>query len=221
METVKKPTNAQLQRRIDNAVIHIDKTKDTKSVFFDDKLLRLTYNDEYAVVGTMFHRHVFDAVSNSGLSRPYVYVRRLVEIALENDCTTKDSNGNMTRSYAKLSKVLHEKEDRREYNVFRYVDWFLFNIYHPLYLIGEDSIMTFMTYFEYLHSIAVNKIFLDGHKDGMTNKQFIGEYMKILGEFVENDAEQAIFAAVSDDERIQQETEALTEQEVERNMEGM
>lgn len=33
MEKAKKPTNSQLQKRLDNAVLHIDKTKDTQTIF--------------------------------------------------------------------------------------------------------------------------------------------------------------------------------------------
>ena len=46
----KKPTNAQLEKRLKCALLHIDKTKDTKSIYFDDKGLRLTINDDFALI---------------------------------------------------------------------------------------------------------------------------------------------------------------------------
>ena len=42
----KKQTNAQLQRRIANAVVHIDKDKSYQSVYWSDKGLRLETTDE-------------------------------------------------------------------------------------------------------------------------------------------------------------------------------
>ena len=41
MEQKKKPTNAQLQKRIENAIVFVPKTKDTISIFFSDKGVRL------------------------------------------------------------------------------------------------------------------------------------------------------------------------------------
>ena len=33
----KKPTKAQIENRIKHAIVHVDRTKDTKNVYFDDK----------------------------------------------------------------------------------------------------------------------------------------------------------------------------------------
>ena len=84
MEQKKKLTNAQLQKRIANALIHIDRTNGTESIFFSDKGLRLTVNEDFAIIATGFHRHVFNNFTNAGISRPYLYTKRVIEIANEN-----------------------------------------------------------------------------------------------------------------------------------------
>ena len=56
-----KPTNAQLLRRIQKSPLHLDFTKNTVSVYFSDKGLRLTVDDTegYALIATGYHTHYF------------------------------------------------------------------------------------------------------------------------------------------------------------------
>ena len=54
----KKPTKAQMARRLSNAIVLVEKTKDTQSVFFSDKGVRLTVTEDKAVIATGFHQHV-------------------------------------------------------------------------------------------------------------------------------------------------------------------
>ena len=80
-----KLTNGQLLKRLKNAVVHIDKDKSYQSVYLSDKGLRLETTDEYCVISTGFHRHIFNAFNSAqGVSRPYLYTKRVVEIANEN-----------------------------------------------------------------------------------------------------------------------------------------
>ena len=108
----KKPTKAQIERRLSNAIVLVEKTKDTQSVFFSDKGVRLTVTEDKAVIATGFHQHVFDAYNMNGMSRPYLYTKRIVELALENDCEARDDKGNPTGyAYAALLETLKKKED--------------------------------------------------------------------------------------------------------------
>ena len=50
MEQVKKVTKGQLEKRLNNAILHIDKTKDTKEVFFSDRGIRVVISDERATI---------------------------------------------------------------------------------------------------------------------------------------------------------------------------
>lgn len=212
----KKITNGQLQNRLRNAILHIDKTKDTQSVFFDDKGLRLTVNEDFAIISTAFHRHVFGALTSRGESRPYIYTRRFIEIALENDCMVKDENGNVTRSYIKLMEVLKQKENQEEFRIAWYVDLWLNNIFHPLYGIGETEAESFLVYESYLHNIARNKIILSEKVEDITNKQFIERIGQELVEFTKGIDEHVVFPKKTDKERQQEEINALSEVETEK-----
>lgn len=206
-------TKEQLQKRIARAVLHVDRTRETKEVYFDDKGLRLIVCEDCCIVGTNFHRHVFNKLTSSGFSRPYLYVSQLVDFALENDCTLLDSKGNPFNSYTKLIQTLLEKEDRKEYNIAIYVDWWLFNIFNPLYTIAENAEDSFHVYFDYLHNIAFQHIRTEEHKDGMTNKQFVKEYIDLMTEYINGIDERQVYEPLNDEEREKREMEAMAQME--------
>lgn len=206
----KKPTNAQLSRRIQNAVVFVEKDKETKSIFFDDKGVRITITMDFAVIETGAHRHVFDAImSNGTISRPYIYARQFVDIALENDCVVTNDKGEQFRSYAKLFEVLKEKEDKTQYNICWFVDLWMFNIFAPLYEIDETQAGSFLVYERYMHNIARNSFLLDEHKEDVTNKQFVDAIIEKEKSFLEGVEETVILKGKSDEERMNEELEAL------------
>lgn len=207
----KKLTNGQLERRLKNALLHIDKTRDTKSIYFDDKGLRLTATEDFAIIETSFHRHVFNSITSQGISRPYLYTQRFIEIALSNDCLVKDEKGNITRSYNKLMSVLKEKEDKSEFNVCWYTDLWFNVIFHNLYGIGETEIESFLVYESYLHNLARNKIILSEKTEDITNKMFIEQIGKELMEFTKDVDEHVVFPKKTDEERKKEEIDALGE----------
>lgn len=210
----KKPTKAQMERRLSNAIVLVEKTKDTQSVFFSDKGVRLTVTEDKAVIATGFHQHVFDAYNMGGMSRPYLYTKRIVELALENDCEVRDDKGNPTGyAYAALLETLKKKEDKSEYNIAYYYSWYLLNIFAPLYNVGETEIETFVTYFDYICNIARNAILLDERKEDMTNKMFIEKFLENIKEFTDEINVSVIIPKKSDDEVMQENLDALQEQE--------
>lgn len=216
----KKTTKGDLERRMKNALVLVPKDKDYKGVYFDDKGLRLECTQDYACVKTNFHVHVFSAVTMSGVSRPYLYVSSLIDLALENDCIVKDAKGNEMRSYSKLIDTLKAKEDKSEYNIAVYTDWWLFNIFCPLYSIDENAASQFKTFVGYVHNIACNNIFLEEHKEGLTNVQFVEKYKKLFDEMTNGITESVIFEPLSDEQRMQQEIEAMKQDEVEQHIES-
>lgn len=219
MNNGKKQTNGQLERRIKNALIHIDKTKETQSIYFDDKGLRLTVNDEYAIIGTGAHQHVFDAVTTNGISRPYLYTKRLLEIALANEPIVTNQDGGKSWSYAKLFEILKAKEDRTEYNICWYTDLWLYNIFAPLYEIDESETGTFFLYETYMHNIARQSFLLSEHKEDVTNKSFVNAVIANEKEFLDGIEERVLIKAKTDEERLQEEVAAMQERETEKAVE--
>jgi len=213
----KKPTNAQLQKRIANALIHIDKTKGTESIFFSDKGLRLTVNEDYAIIATGFHRHVFNNFTSSGISRPYLYTKRVIEIANEN---LKDIEVDGGYSFQRLLEVLKAKDDKSEYNIVTYVSWWLEIIFAPLYSIDESEAGSFLVYEAYLHHIARQAVLLSEKKEDVTNKMFFDEVIKNMQDFIEGIDERVIFHKMTDEEMAHANIEALAQNEQEQAMEA-
>ena len=211
MDNKKKPTNAQLLKRIANSIVHVDKTKDTQSIFFDDKGLRLTVTEDYAIIETGYHRHVFNNFTSSGVCRPWLYTKRMIEIATENDCIVNGGN-----SYQRLMQVLKDKEDKSEYNIATYYDWWLMNIYAPLFSIGETDAECFLVYMDYMHNLARNSIFLEEHKDGLTDKQFVEKWLGLIRDFTKEMEERVIFVPKTDEQVMQENIDAIQQDENEK-----
>lgn len=209
----KKPTNAQLQRRIQRAVVHLDRTKNTQEIYFSDKGLRLVSDTDYCVIETGFHRHVFSNITSSGISRPWLYTKRIVEIANEHleDCKTEDGY-----SFAKLLESLKAKEDKTEYNICVYYEWWCQIIFDGLYSISEDDVSQWFVYFKYLNVFATNYILLSEKTEDMTNKQFVERFKNLLDEFTAEVEERVLFKALSDEEKAKQEIEAIQANELEQ-----
>lgn len=212
-----KPTNGQLQKRIANALIHIDKTKGTESIFFSDKGLRLTVNEDFAIIATGFHRHVFNNFTSSGISRPYLYTKRVIEIANEN---LKDIEVDGGYSFQRLLEVLKSKDDKSEYNIVTYYEWWCSVIFDGLYSISEDEVGSWLVYFKYINIIATNSILLEEHKEDVTNKQFVEQFISRIKDFTDNVDERVLFHALSDEERMKQEMETVMATEQEQAMEA-
>lgn len=216
MSEQKKITKGDLERRLRNAIVLVPKDKDYKAVYFDDKGLRLEVTQDFAVITTAFHKHVFRNLTAQGVSRPYLYTKRFIDIALDNDCTVKDDKGNVTRSYGKLIAMLKEKKDQSEFRVAWYTDLWLNNIFHPLYAIDESTASSFLVYESYLHNLARNKVILSEKVNGMTNKQFIDEVLDNIKKMTDGIDERIVFEAKSDDEKAKEEIDAIQQHQAER-----
>lgn len=210
-----KPTKGEMERRMRNAIVLVPKDKDYIGIYFDDKGLRLEATSDFAVVTTGFHRHVFSNFTSQGVSRPYLYVRRFIQLGLENDCTVRDANGNVTRSYAKLLNVLDKKEDKADFNIAWYTDLWLNNIFHPLFAIGETETESFLVYETFLHAIARNKIIMSEKIEDMTNIGFVNGVCDIERKLVEGVQEHVVFKKKTDEEKLKEEIEAVQQHEAE------
>ena len=217
MEQKKKLTNAQMQKRIENAIVFVPKTKDTVSIFFSDKGVRLVADNDGCVIETNYHRHVFSNITAAGVSRPWIYTKRVIEIANENIDAIKTESG---YSFQKLLEVLNGKDDKTEYNIVTYYGWWLMVIFDGLYSISEDEVSSWLVYFKYINILATNSIILEEHKEDVTNKQFVEQFISRIKEFTDGVDERVLFHALTDDERVKQEIEAIAQNEQEQVMEA-
>lgn len=214
-----KPTNAQLLRRIQKSPLHLDFTKNTVSVYFSDKGLRLTVDDTegYALIATGYHTHYFQNWTSQGISRPYLYTKRIIEIANEHLEEIKTDNG---YSFQRLLEVLKAKDDKSEYNIVTYYEWWCSVIFDGLYSISEDEVGSWLVYFKYINILATNSILLEEHKEGVTNKQFVEQFISRIKEFTDGLEESVLLHKKTDEELMKENMDAVQEQEQEQAMEA-
>ena len=213
----KKETRATIERKIKNAIVFVPKDKDTISVFFSDKGVRLTTTSDTAVVAFGFSQTVYNSFTSAGISRPYLYTKRIIEIANEN---LKEIEADGGYSYQRLLDVLKEKEDKSEYNIVTYFSWFLQNLFSPQFGIAEDDVSSFLVYEDYVHDIAKNSILLSERNEDLTNKQFIDKMIANIKEFTDNLDESVLLHKKSDEEIANEEMEAVMATEQEQAMEA-
>lgn len=213
----KKETRATIERKIKNAIMFVPKDKDTISVFFSDKGVRLTTTSDTAVVAFGFSQTVYNSFTSAGISRPYLYTKRVIEIANEN---LKEIEVDGGYSYQRLLDVLKGKEDQSEYNIVTYYSWFLQNLFSPQFGIAEDDVSSFLVYEDYIHNIAKNSILLDVRNEDLTNKQFIDKMVANIKEFTDNLDESVLLHKKSDEEIAKEEMEAVMATEQEQAMEA-
>lgn len=221
-ETTNKQSHAQLVKRIQRAVVLVDRTKDTKDFYFGDKGLRITINEENAVISTNYHKHVFSRWTASGESKPYIYTQFVLNIVLGNqdDCIV-ELNGEKQYSYKRLMDVFKDKEDKQtEYLILHYYQMWLFNIFNPLYSISESEKSMFVVYLDYVFNIVKNEQLLSEHTDDVTNKQFIENVCLKMKDITSDITERVVFKKMTDEEFAQKEMEAMQEQENEQILEN-
>ena len=213
----KKETRATIERKIKNAVVFVPKDKETISKFFSDKGVRLTVTMDSAVIAFGYSQTIYSNFTAAGISRPYLYTKRIIEIANEN---LKDIEVDGGYSYQRLLDVLNEKEDKSEYNIVTYFSWFLQNLFSPQFGIAEDEVSSFFVYEDYIHNIAKNSILLDVRNEDLTNKQFIDKMVANVKEFTDNLEETVLLHKKTDEEIVKENIEAAQEQELNDAMEA-
>ena len=213
----KKETRATIERKIKNSVVFVPKDKGTISIFFSDKGVRLTATMDKAVVAFGYSQTVYSNFTAAGISRPYLYTKRVIEIANEN---LKDIEVDGGYSFQRLLEVLKAKEDKSEYNIVTYYEWFLHNLFNPQFGIAEDEVSSFLVYEDYIHNIAKNSVLLSERNEDLTNKQFIDKVIANIKDFTDNLEESVILHKKTDEEIAKEEMEAVMATEQEQAMEA-
>lgn len=209
-----RTSKAQIERRINKAILHIDRTSDTREIYFSDKGLRLIANSDFCIIETNFHRHVFNSILPSGRNMTWVYVNLLLDYANEYDCIAQDENGRGYYSYTLLLDTL-KKKDETKYNIAWFLDLYFYNIFQPLYSLGDTEAEAFLVYESYMHNVARNHVIFSEHKEDVTSKSFVEEVTKELKRYLEGVDDKVIFPKLTDEERSKRAMDAMKENETE------
>ena len=218
----KKPTAAQLERRLKNAILFMDKTKDTKEVFFDDRGMRVVVNEDMAFISNSVYTSIFHRVYSHGETNHYLCLKMLVELAekYKDKIIIKDEKGNVYRSYGLLNKVVNEEKDEARTWLF-IMDRWLYNYETNITLAPRedfDNVTFFVTYEKFIHSVCCNKIIGGEHAEPMSNKDYIRAVANELLRVADEEQEQPMFIPLSDEEKAKREMEAIQEAATEKEI---
>lgn len=213
----KKETRATIERKIKNAIVFVPKDKETISIFFSDKGVRLTVTMDSAVIAFGYSQTIYSNFTAAGISRPYLYTKRVIEIANEH---LKEIEVDGGYSFQRLLDVLKEKEDKSEYNIVTYFSWFLQNLFSPQFGIAEDEVSSFLVYEDYIHNIAKNSVLLSERNEDLTNRQFLDKVIANIKDFTDNLEETVLLHKKTDEEIVKENIEAAQEQDQEQAMEA-
>ena len=213
----RKPTNAQLERRLEKAVLHIDRTRDTKEVYFSDRGVRIIVTPDEAIIATLFHNHVFHRMTSNGVSKPYEYTNSVIDIALSlGDAIEVKGVG---LSFNKMVDLLENDVEKTTERLIVWLwDKWVMNIMMPLYDIDSNSGSSFITFLKFLCNIAHQDIILGENTQGMTTKGYIKTFMEKIEEFTKDLEDNEIWPAMSEDEKVEKEMEAIFEHETQETI---
>lgn len=214
-----KPTNAQLQKRISRAVVHIDRTKDTKEVFFDDRGIRIVISDERAIISQLSFMMTFDEIVSGGYSRNYMVLNRIVEMVDEYDCVVVNEKGEKSVSFWKLyDSVKNSTKEGHEADngiITKFIIWFGV-MQSSMFMLSERTDFTFALGTQYAMNSIISGSISKFYEKDMTNKELLAEIAKefdtyrdsVKEEFVvmkketKEDRKQAIANAIQEQEQV-------------------
>jgi len=180
----KKTTNlskAQLENRIKNAQLIVDKGADYKAFFFGDRGIGIYVCEDYTITSTLFHQHVWHNVTSAGFSNPYAFLKRFVEIANDNkdSITLKDKEGNPYYSIDKLVSLAPLSEE--EHLICVMCDRFICINESAVYDIGNDSVTVSALMLEYMHFLAKANAYMSIEENNTcTGLDLTSKYISIM-----------------------------------------
>lgn len=103
----KKATRGELEKRIKNAQLIVDKGKNYKAFYFADRGIGIYICQDYIVSTTNFHQHVWNRIDAMGYNTTCLMLESLVDIANSHSEEIQDKNerGEVYYSLDKLKLV--------------------------------------------------------------------------------------------------------------------
>ena len=103
----KKATRGELEKRIKNAQLIVDKGKNYKAFYFADRGIGIYICQDYVVSTTNFHQHVWNRIDAMGYNTTCLMLESLVDIANAHSEEIQDKNekGEVYYSLDKLKLV--------------------------------------------------------------------------------------------------------------------
>lgn len=214
----KKLTNAQLQKRLKNAVLHIDKTKAYRAVMFADRNLKIEIEEDVAIISRLSYSLCFNKVVAGGYSRVYMILANVVDMVKRYDCIKENDKVGKFTSYWKLWDAVREKEaEQGDLGVLTIFSVWFDVLQSTLFLCPEKADETFALNTIYVLNTYVHGVLAKPYDKDMTNKELMIEIANEVNEYIaQMGDEYVVLHKETKEEQEQAVADALAEEQVEQ-----
>lgn len=218
-----KPTLAQLQKKISNAIVFIEKDPKTyNSIYFDDRGLTLEATDDYAIVGRLSFRMVFNSIVSGGYSRVHLVVQKIIEMAHSYGCKV-EKNGTFINSYWKLWENIStsdkdEKEKLEDLSILSMFSSWIDVQQCTIFSLSERTQDVFTLQFAHRAFALFFGILSKPYDKDMTNVDLMKEFDKELKSFIKENKETfVVLKKETEEQRKEAIANAMEQNDIEEN----
>jgi len=176
----KKITKAQLEKRIKNAQLIVDKGSAYKAIYFADRGIGIYICKDYVIVSSNFHQHVWNKVIGTGYNKPCLYLEQMVDIANAHidEISDKNPKDEVFYSLTKLMSISSLSNDEKL--LLTLVERYIYVINDGIYCIGNEPQDITNLMLQYLCWLAKSNIFVGDRDEDILRNEFYNKFISTL-----------------------------------------
>ena len=173
----KKTTRAELEKRIKNAQLIIDKGKNYKAFYFADRGIGIYICQDYVVSTTNFHQHVWNRINSAGYNSVCLILESLVDIANTHAEEIQDKNekGEIYYSLDKL-RILDTLTETEKI-IIQMVEKWLYLINDSIHSLSNNPILYGSNNIKYFTWHALQNAFVNNEDKDVSYNDLIDRYL--------------------------------------------
>jgi len=173
----KKTTRAQLEKRIKDAQLIVDKGKNYKAIYFADRGIGIYICKDYVVSTTNFHQHVWNRINSAGYNSTCLILESLVDIANTHAEEIQDKNekGEIYYSLDKL-RILDTLTETEKI-IIQMVEKWLYLINDSIHSLSNNPILYGSNNIKYFTWHALQNAFINDENKDISYNDLIDRYL--------------------------------------------
>lgn len=178
MEKTKKPSKAQLESKIENAILLVEKGKEFKAFRFSDMGISIKICQDYTMLESNFHRNVWNNITSNGYSNVYVLLNEVVSIAtqLKDDIAVKNDKDEIEYHFGKLKDL--DYIPQADKNILNLFEKWVYLLNDSPFMIGSEKINILSIVSSYIIWLSKNQILYSERNEDLTINKFYNELIK-------------------------------------------
>lgn len=215
-------TNGKLIKRLKNAVLHVDKTKEYRAVMFGDRGIKIEIEEDVAIISRLSFNLCFSKVVSGGYSRIYMMLASVVDMVNRYDCIAEDEKVGKFTSYWKMWDAVRNNEAQEGGLGILTVFSVWFDVLQStLFLAPERADETFALNAIYTTQMMIHGVLSKPYDKDMTNKELWAEIEVAIKDYMAQmtDEDYVVIKNETKEEREQAVAEAMHLDELDKTME--